>query len=53
MDAFFEITDASDHVIQRIAVLTVTEREQLEHRGYKVMRRTLSPKLWRWLLEDE
>lgn len=52
MSAFFEIIDRYDHVIQRIAVLTETEREQLEHRGYRVVRRTLDRTLWRWLLEE-
>ena len=55
MDAFYEITGrgSEDNVIQRIAVLSVTEREQLEARGYRVVRRTLDRTLWRWLLSDD
>ena len=53
-DAFYEIIAPIDgRVLQRLAVLTVAEREQLEHRGYQVVRRTLDRTLWRWLLDDD
>lgn len=52
MDAFWEILDPYDgHVIQRLAVLTDTEKDRLVGNGYTLVRRTLDRRIWRWLIE--
>jgi hypothetical protein len=53
MNSFFEIIDPrSDDVVQRVAVLTVSEHQQLERRGYRIVPRTLNRVVWPWLLES-
>lgn len=51
MEGFWEIINLDGEVVQRLQVLGGTEREQLEARGYRVVRQVFDRSLWPWLVD--